>query len=97
MAPILAPYEVADSPDLERLLDEIEQTGRGRLLVRNGNPVAVVQPVGPRPHLPRKREVSRPEDDPLLSIIGSFSSDEPTDIANFKDEYIADAIERRKP
>jgi hypothetical protein len=39
--------------------------------------------------------VSRPEDDPLFSISGIFASEEPTDIARFKDEYIADAIERR--
>ncbi len=32
-------------------------------------------------------------DDPLWSIVGIVSTDEPTDIARFKDEYIADAIE----
>jgi excisionase family DNA binding protein len=32
-------------------------------------------------------------DDPLWSIMGIASTDEPTDIARHKDEYITDAIE----
>ena len=31
--------------------------------------------------------------DPLAGLIGIFGQGEPTDIANCKDEYIADAIE----
>ena len=33
------------------------------------------------------------KDHPIWSIVGKFSSAEPTDIANHKDEYVADAIE----
>jgi hypothetical protein len=95
MARELATYDVIAHPTIDELLDEIERSGEGRVLVRNGNPVAVIQPASPRPRLPRKRKVSRPEDDPLFSISGIFASEEPTDIARFKDEYIADAIERR--
>lgn len=32
------------------------------------------------------------DDDPIWSIIGMATTDEPTDIARYKDEYIADAI-----
>lgn len=33
------------------------------------------------------------EDDALWDLVGFVSTDEPTDIAQYKDEYIADAIE----
>jgi hypothetical protein len=35
------------------------------------------------------------ESDAILGIIGILDEGEPTDIARFKDRYIADAIERR--
>ena len=31
------------------------------------------------------------EDDPLWNLVGAFRSDEPTDIASHKDEYLAEA------
>ena len=36
-----------------------------------------------------------PERDSLFNIIGMGSSDEPTDIERYKDEYLAEAYDRR--
>ena len=37
-----------------------------------------------------------PEPDSILSIIGIATSAEPSDIARYKDEYVADAYDYRK-
>lgn len=87
----LISIDISSSPELSRLVDEVEQSGVGRLLKRGDESVAIVQPFRQR----GSRRRYRPEDDPLLGIIGMLDDGPPTDIATFKDEYLADAIERR--
>lgn len=55
---------------------------------------------GSRYLLTRLEDTEEGEDDPeepdsILNIIGIWASDEPTDIANHKLEYLADAIEHK--
>lgn len=78
--------------DLGRLLDSaaesdifLEMDGVHFRLYR----VEVPTPPGPD-HLPRRLEPER-----LLNIIGPGASDHGSDIANLKDQYVADAADRR--
>jgi len=43
----------------------------------------------------RRRQSTDPKDDTLFRIFGILDEGEPTDIARFKDQYIADAVDRR--
>jgi hypothetical protein len=43
----------------------------------------------------QRRRSRDPKDDPLLKNLGILDEGEPTDIARFKDQYIADAVDRR--
>lgn len=80
----------------------------GRLsVVRVGRAVrvrreAIEQLIAPVPATPRTDQSAEmasrswplfTDDDPLWDLVGFVSTDEPTDIAERKDEYIADAIE----
>lgn len=91
MSKDLISIDISSSPDLSRLADEVEKSGVGRLLKRGDEPVAIVQPI----HGRGSRRRYRPEDDPLLDIIGMLDSGPPTDVATFKDQYLGDAIEQR--
>src|SRR5688572_16734945 len=91
----LATVEISTSLDLLHLVDEITESGSARVLVRDGQPVAVVQPIAEIERPRRRRRSADPADDPLLGIIGMLDTGEPTEIARFKDQYIADAIDPR--
>lgn len=93
----LIPVDVSSSPDLSRLVDEVERTGVGRLLQRGGRSVAVMQPLSESERLEDGSSTGyRPENDPLLDIIGALDGGDSTDVATYKDQYLADAIERRE-
>jgi hypothetical protein len=92
----LPPIDISTSADLLRVAEEVAASGTGRLLVRGERPVAIVQPL-PESDRParRRRRPAEPADDPLLGIIGMLDTGEPTEIARFKDQYLADAVDRR--
>jgi len=92
MSEKLVPVDVSSSPELSRLVDEIQQSGVGRLLQSGDEPVAVIQPLAKNGKAKRQRRRYDPEQDPLLEIIGMFDSGAHSDIAKLKDQYIADAI-----
>ncbi len=93
----LQAVDIAASPDLLRLAQEVERTGVGRLLKRGDQDIAVLTPVQPpaaRPKGPRRRASSTAaERDSILNIIGIGESAVPTDIAHHKDEYLAEAYD----
>jgi antitoxin (DNA-binding transcriptional repressor) of toxin-antitoxin stability system len=90
----LLPIDITLLPELSRLVDEIERTGVGRVLVRDGEEVALLTPARARSQ--RQSASKRPRKDParVLNIIGLGASGVPGSIARNKDEYIADAIRR---
>jgi 6-phosphogluconate dehydrogenase (decarboxylating) len=88
--------DISSSPDLTRLAEEVEQSGVARVLVRDGVEIAVVSPVRTEPvNAPQRRS---PRRDPrrALNIVGAGASGQASDIARHKDEYIANAIDRRR-
>ena len=88
----LLPVDITLLPELVRLVDEIERTGVGRVLVRNGEEVADLTPTSARSQtIPAPRR-SRKDPTRVLNIIGLGMSSEPGSIARHKDEYIADAL-----
>jgi hypothetical protein len=81
------PYDISASPEFLRLVEEIEETGVSRVLVRDDEEIAVITPIRTRkPRLQPER---------VLNIIGLGESPEGSDVARFKDEYLADAAAHR--
>jgi hypothetical protein len=92
----LQSVDITDSPDLLRLAEEVARTGEGRLLTRGEESLARLVPERHRPRRQRRsdRAVER---DPILDIIGMGKSKEPTNIAEHKHEYLAEAFEHNGP
>jgi hypothetical protein len=93
MASERASIDISTSADLRRLAEEVATSGTSRVLVRGDEELAIVTPLpaaGRRSPRPRKR--LQPER--VLDIIGRGASGG-SDIARFKDDYIADAVDHR--
>ena len=82
------PINIDDSPELLRLVEEMETAGHPCVLRRDGKDVAVVTPVLPL-ELTSARPVSR--DSGLSKLIGIGSTAEPSDIGAHKHDYLAEA------
>jgi hypothetical protein len=83
--------DVTRSPELLRLVEEIRQSGAGRVLTRDGEPLATIRPTR------RSRRVHPAENatpDSLLNILGIGESAEPMDLAGHEQTYLAEAYER---
>lgn len=98
MSDALIPLDISDSPEILRLVEEMERSGVGRLLLRGSTEVAIlthVQLVGGDD----AADVDDHDRDPerVLRIIGRGRSAHPGNIAEHKDEYIADAVGRVEP
>lgn len=93
MSAKLIPLDISKSPELERLVEEMERSGVGRVLVREGEEVAVLTTTSTSGRAKRHRTPKDPRR--VLDIIGRGASSEPSDIAHHKDEYIADSIRPR--
>ena len=81
---------IADSPELLRLVDAVRNADRPVVLEHDNEEVAIVTPIVRR----AKRTVrGRPvtDDDPLWKLVGAGESSEPTDIAKEKSRYVAEA------
>jgi hypothetical protein len=89
-----APMDVADSAELLRLAEEVQASGRPRLLKRGDQPLALLTPVQPT-KARRRRPRSKPLDrsDPLFNIIGILHWEGPTDVSENKHSYLAEAYE----
>src|SRR4051812_4290714 len=95
MAKALRPLDITASPELLRLVEEVERSGEGRLLKRGEQDVAVLTPVAPRgapKRPPKRRQAPIDYSDPIFNIIGMISTDEPTDVAANKHQYLAEAF-----
>ena len=79
--------DVSDIPELLRIAEEVHETGESRILKRDNEELAVVGPTKP---VGRRRVASGvlTKDDPLSKLVGSLTSEEPTD-ASKKHEYLA--------
>src|ERR1700694_3573665 len=80
---------IANSPELLRLVDAVRNAGRPVVLEYDNEEVAIISPIVRR----AKRAVrGRPvtDDDPLWKLVGAGESSEPTDIAKEKRRYLAE-------
>ena len=96
----LQPVDIAASPEILRLAEEVERSGVGRLLKRGDREIAVLTPVAPRDtrtNRARRHTTASAERDSILNIIGIGESTEPTDIAHHEHEYLAEAYDVHRP
>ena len=88
------PVDVAGSPELLGLAEDVRRSGVGRLLKRGEQELALLTPVAPRdetPARPRRRQPASAAPDAILNIVGIGESAEPTDVARHEREYLAEA------
>ncbi len=82
--------DISNIPELIRLAEEVQKSNQVTILTKDGKEVLEVRP----PKSARKRRASSGKgfsiDDPLYNLVGSATSDEPTD-ASKKHEYLAQA------
>ncbi|MDO8672751.1 MAG: hypothetical protein Q7O66_15170 [Dehalococcoidia bacterium] len=90
----LRAIDISDSPDLLRVVEEVQATHEPRLLRRKSEDVAIITPLRPRK---RTRIKGRPirRDDPLWNIVGIGRSSGPTDVSVNKHKYLAEAYTPR--
>ena len=92
------PIDITGSAELLDLAEEVRRSGVGRLLKRGEQELALLTPVAPRPAAPprfRRRPAANAAPDAILNIVGIGASAEPTDVARYEREYLAEAAERR--
>jgi antitoxin (DNA-binding transcriptional repressor) of toxin-antitoxin stability system len=79
--------DVEQAPELAKIADEVQATGEPAILARDGKDVARITPIRPRR---RSSSRARPvtEDDPLLRLIGKFSSGIPGGMSGRKHEFL---------
>jgi len=96
MARERATVNIADSEDILRLVDDMLNTGSGVVLMRDDEPVAVLDPLPASKRSSRRHRASDdPPDDSIMRLAGIVDGGPPTDIARYKHEYLADAIDHR--
>lgn len=88
------PVDISDWPELARVVEVARRSGRDVTLVRGGEEVAVITPIGFIE--PGDEASADDEPDSILNLIGIGDSGEPTNIARFKDEYLAEAYETKR-
>lgn len=85
--------DIGEVTDWAALAEEVRRTNEPRVLQRAREDVAMLVPLTSK----KSRRVPRGKpftsDDPLWSVVGIGQSDEPTNIALFKHEYLADAYD----
>lgn len=86
------PIDISDWPELARVVEVARRTGTDVRLVRGGEEVAVITPIGFEESDAADRSAAADDEpDSLLNIIGIADMGEPTDIARYKDAYLAEA------
>jgi hypothetical protein len=98
MAEHIEPLDVTQAPDVERLAEDVAKSGIPRLLRRNGESLAVIQPLAPRSAPSRSRRTASPNRW-LNSLIGIGESVPHADVSANVHAHVADAIrsEDNKP
>ena len=85
--------DITDAPDILKLVREVARTGVPVILGQGEEELAVLLPASKHEHDARTVGGDADEADSLLNIIGIGESAEPTDIAKYKHEYLAQAYE----
>ncbi len=88
------PIDISTWPDLLRLAEEVRRSGTGRVLRCGEEDLALLMPAHRRTARPRRVRPPAARD-PILDIIGIGASEEPSDIAAHKHEYLAEAFDRK--
>lgn len=90
--------DIDDVPELVALAEEVRRTNKPRVLRRGSEDIAMLAPVGPqkvkRKRLPAGKPFTR--NDALWDVVGIGQSEESTNMAQHKHDYIADAYDPRK-
>jgi hypothetical protein len=88
MAGDYASIDITEAPPLPELVEEVRRTKRPRVLRSVNENVAIIAPVK-RPVRQGGKRFS--EDDPFWEVVGIGQTAEPTNIAEHKDDYLAEA------
>ncbi len=92
MYAINPPVDITDWPELARVVDVARRSGTNVILMRGGEEVAVITPIGfDESDADDRSAAADDEPDSILNIIGIADAGEPTDIARYKDAYLAEA------
>jgi hypothetical protein len=99
MAAERKPIEIDGNPELLRLVEEMEASGRPRTLRRAGKDVAIVSPTPARKRRARtKMPKPTTAESALWTLVGisdqyenELDPDRPTDVSSNKHKYLADA------
>ena len=94
MNPEPQPVDIAGSPELLGLAEDVRRSGVGRLLKRGEQELALLTPVAPRPAVmagSRRQGPMGEAHDSILKIVGIGESAEPTDVARHERKYLAEA------
>ncbi|MFN8559253.1 MAG: hypothetical protein U0531_18580 [Dehalococcoidia bacterium] len=83
--------DITSSPDLLRLAHEVQRSGRRQTLVQGDEVVAELVPPRRKPARAPKAPADAPHD-PLLDLIGIGASAQPTNMAQHKRDYLAEAF-----
>lgn len=88
--------DIGEVMDWAALAEEVRRTNEPCVLQRAREDVAMIVPLARRKirRVPRGKPFS--SDDPLWSVLGIGQSEEPTNMALYKHEYVADAYDARK-
>ena len=82
--------DISNTPELLRLAHEVQRTGITQVLRAGDEEIAVLAPAQPK-----KKRRSQPKQagsyDSLLSLKGMFAGDEPDDVSQNVDRYLAQA------
>ncbi len=90
MAKELNPIDVTDRPELLRIAEEVHATKEPRLLRRAREDLAILTPAVPAGERVRRGRAFTMSDS-LWNIVGIGRSEGPTDVAQNKHEYLAEA------
>lgn len=84
----LETIDIGHLPELAALVEQVQQTGRPRLLTRDGRTLAVLSPAARKaPRVRRSRRRANPNAW-LEPLIGMGRSEGPTDVSANKHKYI---------
>jgi hypothetical protein len=83
------PLDVDDSPELQKLAEQVLADGASRVLRRDGRELAVVSPM-PKPRRKRRTGIVT-MDDPLMKLIGIGANADASDASSNKYKYLTEA------
>ena len=95
MARVVKHIDIGDSPDLLRVVEEVQASNEPRILRHAQEDVAILRPIkqSARRRVPKGRPTSA--DDPVWKLVGIGASKGAGDISTNKHAYLADAYGNR--